>query len=170
MIRTQIVLDSWKTIRKDTTQAVLDFPAVDFDEHPIAGLMTFREIARHILDIGQGLSGALLDGIDNLATPEFRPMLQKYALPVPNDAAPAVLATALETSLDARIAELATKDSDFYAQVITRFVGLRVTRLEMLQFVKEHELTHRVQLFLFLRLKGIVPSTTRRRMAAQQKA
>jgi len=43
--------------------------------------------------------------------------------------------------------------------------GQRVTRLEMLQFVKEHELSHRAQLFLYLRLKGLVPPTTRRRMA-----
>jgi uncharacterized damage-inducible protein DinB len=35
----------------------------------------------------------------------------------------------------------------------------------MLQFIKEHELTHRAQLFMYLRLKGIVPPTTRRRLA-----
>ena len=170
MIRTQIVLDSWKTIRKDTVQAVLDYPATAFDEHPVADLMSFREIARHILDAGHALSGVLLDRVDDLSTPEFRPMLQKYTLPVPPDADPAALASALETSLDSRVAELAAKDSDFYSHEMTRFDGQRVTRLEMLQFVKEHELTHRAQLFMFLRLKGIVPSTTRRRIAAQQKA
>jgi uncharacterized damage-inducible protein DinB len=37
----------------------------------------------------------------------------------------------------------------------------------MLQFVKEHELTHRAQLFLYMRMKGIVPATTRRRLAKQ---
>ncbi len=132
--------------------------------------MTFREVARHILDAGQALSGVLLDGVDNLATPEFRPMLKKYMLPVPADAEPSALASALETSLDSRLAELAAQDSDFYSHEITRFDGQRVTRLEMLQFIKEHELTHRSQLFMFLRLKGIVPSTTRRRLAAQQKA
>jgi uncharacterized damage-inducible protein DinB len=35
------------------------------------------------------------------------------------------------------------------------------------QFVKEHELTHRSQLFLYMRLKGLVPPTTRRRQAKQ---
>ena len=170
MIRTQVVLDSWRTIRKDTVQAVLDFPVAAFDEHPVADLMTFREIARHILDAGQALSGVLLDGVEDLAAPGFRPSLKKYTLPVPPDADPAALADALETSLDSRIAELTARDSDFYAHEITRFDGQRVTRLEMLQFVKEHELTHRAQLFMFLRLKGIVPSTTRRRIADRQKA
>jgi uncharacterized damage-inducible protein DinB len=42
-----------------------------------------------------------------------------------------------------------------------------VTRLEMVQTIKEHELTHRSQLFMYLRLKGIVPATTRRRLAKQ---
>jgi uncharacterized damage-inducible protein DinB len=51
--------------------------------------------------------------------------------------------------------------------MVTRFDGQRVTRLEMIQTIKEHELTHRAQLFLYLRLKGIVPATTRRRLAAK---
>jgi len=61
---------------------------------------------------------------------------------------------------------LAAKSPEFYAETITRFRAV-VTRLEMLQFVKEHELTHRQQLFMYLRLKGIVPATTRRRLAMQ---
>lgn len=170
MVRTQNVLDSWRTVRKDTIEAVRDFPAASWDEHTISGLMTFRETARHILDIGQALTGALLDGVENLAAPEFRKSLGKYALPVPADAPPEALAGALETTLDARIAELAAKDADFFAHEITRFDGQRVTRLEFLQFVKEHELTHRSQLFCMLRVMGIVPSTTRRRTAALQKA
>ena len=43
--------------------------------------------------------------------------------------------------------------------------GQKVTPLELLQGVKEHELTHRQQLFVYLRLKGIVPPTTGRRQA-----
>jgi uncharacterized damage-inducible protein DinB len=66
-----------------------------------------------------------------------------------------------------RTAQLAAQSPEFFAGMITRFDGQRVTRLEMVQFIKEHELTHRAQLFMYLRLKGIVPATTRRRMAKQ---
>jgi uncharacterized damage-inducible protein DinB len=45
--------------------------------------------------------------------------------------------------------------------------GQKVTRLEMLQMLKEHELMHRAHLFLYMRMKGLVPATTRRRMAKQ---
>ena len=66
-----------------------------------------------------------------------------------------------------RTVELAAKSPEFLAQIITRFDGQKLTRLEMVQFIKEHELTHRSQMFMYLRLKGIVPATTRRRMAKQ---
>jgi uncharacterized damage-inducible protein DinB len=67
--------------------------------------------------------------------------------------------------MDVRQAELCRQPADFFAKIITRFDGQPVTRLEMIQFVKEHELTHRAQLFVYLRLKGVVPVTTRRRQA-----
>jgi hypothetical protein len=41
------------------------------------------------------------------------------------------------------------------------------TQLEILQAIKEYELTHRLQLFPYLRFKGIVPATTRRWLAKQ---
>jgi uncharacterized damage-inducible protein DinB len=49
--------------------------------------------------------------------------------------------------------------------MMKRVDGAMVTRLEMLLWVAEHELTHRQQLFTYLRMKGIVPATTRRRLA-----
>jgi uncharacterized damage-inducible protein DinB len=59
----------------------------------------------------------------------------------------------------------------FFGEEITRFDGQRITRLEMLPTIQEHELTHRSRLFMYLRLKGVVPPTTRRReLAAKQAA
>ena len=170
MVRTETVLDSWKTVRQDTAQAVDDFPASDFDFKATPDLMTFGELARHILDAGHALSGMLLDGVDNLATPQFREMIGKYKPQLADKLDAATLASELRKSVETRTAELARKDADFFAGLITRFDGQRVTRLEMLQFIKEHELTHRAQMFVYLRLKGIVPATTRRRLAAQKGA
>ena len=170
MIRTETVLDSWKTVRQDTAQAVEDFPTAELDFKPVGEVMTFREIARHILEAGHALVGLLLDGVENMATPEFREMLKKYTAELPETQDGAALGRALRENIERRVAQLATQPEDFFAHVITRFDGQQITRLEMVQFVKEHELTHRSQLFLYLRLKGIVPATTRRRLAKQQKA
>jgi len=170
MIRPETVLESWKTVRQDTAQAVEDFPAADFDFKPVEGMMTFREIARHILEASHAISGLLLDGVENMATPQFRESLQKYMVELPATPDAAAMATGLRGNIELRSSQLAQRPADFYEQVITRFDGQRVTRLEMIQFAKEHELTHRSQLFVYLRLRGVVPCTTRRRMAKQQKA
>lgn len=163
MVRVEAFLESWKTIRQDTAQAVEDLPAGDLDFKPVPELMAFRQIATHILDAGQKLTGLLLDGLDNLQGPEFHEMLKKYVPALPEDADAATLAAELRKSLDLRLGQLAAKPPEFFSQIITNMYGLKVTRLEMLQFVKEHELAHRSQLFLYLRLKGVVPVTTRRR-------
>jgi uncharacterized damage-inducible protein DinB len=167
MVRVEHVLDMWKAVRQDTIAAVEEFPAGEFGFRPTPDVMTFGEIARHILDAGYGLTGMLLDGEKSFATPDFRAKLTQHLPGVPADAGQAQLAAALRDSLDRQVAELASRPADFFGHIITRMDGQKVTRLEMLQMVKEHELTHRAQLFLYMRMKGIVPATTRRRMAKQ---
>src|ERR1035438_3871082 len=78
MVRLEQVLDSWKTVRADTISAVEDFPAAEFDYRPTPDVMTFGDIARHILDASDGLTGLLLAGDDNFATPDFRDRLKKH--------------------------------------------------------------------------------------------
>jgi uncharacterized damage-inducible protein DinB len=167
MVRVQHVLDTWKAIRQDTIAAVEEFPAGEFGFRPTADVMTFGEIAQHIANSSHALSGMLLAGEESFATPDFRAKLAHHLPGIPADASPAQLATALRDSLDRRTAEFAARPAEFYAQTVTRMDGLTVTRLEMLQMLKEHELTHRAQLFLYIRMKGMVPATTRRRMAKQ---
>jgi uncharacterized damage-inducible protein DinB len=166
MVRVQFVLDSWKTVRKDVAGAVLEFPAEAFDEKPIEGVDSFGTIARHILNAGNAFPGILMTGIESLQTPDFREKMKPHMYDLAENATPQQLAEALEKSIETRTAQLAGQPDEFFTQEITRFDGQRLTRLEMLQFVKEHELTHRSQLFMLMRLKGIVPPTTRRRMAA----
>ena len=166
MVRLEQVLDSWKTIRQDTAGAVEEFPAGDLDYRPTPEVATFREIARHILDSSHGLTGMLLAGEPVFGGPDFRDRMRPHFRQLPKEMSGQELALALRESVDERTVELAARSPEFYAETVTRF-GAVVTRLEMLQFVKEHELTHRQQLFMYMRLKGIVPATTRRRLAMQ---
>jgi uncharacterized damage-inducible protein DinB len=167
MVRIEHVLDSWKAIRQDTIAAVEDFPAGEFDFRATPELMAFGDTAGHILLAGEVLTGLLLEGFENFSGPKFREKRKTHARPLPPSASQEWLALELRNSIAEITAKLAAQTPEFYAGMVTRVDGARVTRLEMVQFVKEHELTHRAQLFFCLRLKGIVPATTRRRMAAQ---
>ncbi|MCW5982966.1 MAG: DinB family protein [Bryobacteraceae bacterium] len=168
MVRLDNFLTTWKTIRADAAQAVEDMPAERLDYKPQDDMMSFREIAEHILYAGRGLTGLLLDGEANFHTPEFREKLKRYYEPLPKDASPAQIAAGLRAGVDDQFEQLGARDADFLAGLITRLDGMQVTRMEMLQFVKEHELTHRAQLFTYLRLNGVVPPTTRRRLARKK--
>jgi hypothetical protein len=57
--------------------------------------------------------------------------------------------------------------AEFLGRMVTGFDGQKITRLETIQFIQEHELRERSQLFVYPRLKGIVLPTTRRRQAKQ---
>jgi uncharacterized damage-inducible protein DinB len=169
MVRLDFLLDSWKTIRQDAAQAVEDLPAGELDFKPAPDLDSFRQIVTHIINAGNGLTGLLLEGEEHLTGPDFREKIKKYFCTLPEQADAALLAAELRQAVDARTAALAQKSPEWYSQIVTRVDGQKVTRMEMLQFVKEHELTHRAQLFMYLRLKGVVPVTTRRRLAMQAK-
>ena len=165
MVRLDSILSSWKSVREDTAQAVEDFAPYKLDFKPCADLMTFGATARHILDAGYGLSGLLLAGEEDLSTPQFRENIGKLVAELPKTEDAAALAKELRSAMERRAPELAAKPAEFYAGDIIRMDGQRGTRLEMLQLIKEHELTHRQQLFMYLRLNGVVPPTTRRRQA-----
>lgn len=164
MVRIQPFLESWQATRRDAATAVTDMPEADLDFRPTPELMPFREIAVHVLNAGHGLVSLLLDGTTNMATPDFREKLKAHAIDTAGLTG-AELSARMNETLGSDIGALAARDSAFFEEVITKFDGTAVTRLEMLQFVKEHELTHRSQMFLYLRLKGIVPPTTRKRLA-----
>jgi uncharacterized damage-inducible protein DinB len=167
MIRLDHLLSSWKTIREDVALAVEEFPAGDLDYRPALELETFRQIARHILNIGHGIPGMLL-ARDPATGQEFRDRMKAHLFPLPEDAGAAEIAAALRRSVAERCDQLSAQPPEFFAEIMTRHFDLaQLTRMEMLQFVKEHELTHRQQLFMYLRLKGMVPATTRRRLARQ---
>src|SRR5258708_32155317 len=114
MVRKEIVIDSWKTARLDTAQAVEDFPPAELDFKATPDLMTFGELARHILDAGHALTGMLLDGVDNLATPQFREMIGKYKPELPEHLDGAALAGGPRESVVERRGGVSGKGGDLF--------------------------------------------------------
>jgi hypothetical protein len=168
MIRPETVLDCWKAVRQDTAQSVEDFPASEMDFKPAGDRLSFGEIACPILVSSHGVTGMLRNGVENMASPQFRETLMKYATGLPGAQDAPGLDRVLRESLGQPTAQIAAQPADLLAHVITRRDRQRVTRLEMLQMGQEHELTRRAPRFVYLRLNGIVPAPRGRPMAKQQ--
>lgn len=165
MVRVDAFLESWKAAREDAAQAVEDMPAGQLDYRPKHDLMSFREIATHIVQAGAALTGLMLDREVDLTTPDFHQKLEKYLRPLPDGAGPEAIAGEMRAAVEDHCAALAAQPQEFFGEMLTRWEGAKLTRLEMMQFVKEHEIAHRMQLFMYLRMNGVVPPTTRRKMA-----
>src|SRR5579864_5681819 len=82
MVRLESIFDSWKGIREDTANAVEDFAAHDLDYSPASDLMSFGEIARHLLQASHTATGMLLEGVDR-TMPEANELITKYIAQLP---------------------------------------------------------------------------------------
>jgi len=168
MVRLEQFLSSWKAIREDAAAAVEEFP--DLDYRPTPEVDSFRQIARHILNAGDALTGVILSRED-VTGQAFRERAKAFVRPLAEDAGATELAALMRHAVAERCEQIAAQPPEFFAEMMTRHFDLqRLTRMEMLQFIKEHELTHRQQLFMYMRMKGIVPATTKRRLARQAAA
>ncbi len=165
MVRVDAFLENWRAAREDAAQAVEDMPAGKLDYRPQDDLMSFRETAVHIVQAGAALTGLMLDREVDLSTPDLRQKLEKYARPIPDGAGGSQIAAAMREAVEEHCAALARREPEFFGEMVIKWDGTRLTRLEMMQFIKEHEIAHRMQLFMYLRLNGVVPPTTRRKMA-----
>ena len=157
-------------MRADAAQAVEEMPGSGLDYRPADDFLSFRDVATHIHDVSQGMIGMLLAGDTQFTGPDWREKRKQYVRPLPDGAGPAEIAAALRRTLDEDCDKLARQSPEFLAGTVDKFDGTHPTRMELLLFIREHELTHRAQLFVYLRMNGVIPPTTRRRLAAQKQS
>jgi uncharacterized damage-inducible protein DinB len=156
--------------RSESVTACREFPPAAFDEEMVPGFLTFRKINQHILEAGYALTGMLLDGQEHFNVPEMRQKFMEYLPVVAPDATPEELASALAGKMEERIAQIRQAGPAFWEREVTHFSGARVTMMEMMLLVRQHEGEHRAQAAVLSRMCGIVPATTRNRLAAQSAA
>lgn len=162
--------DMARSTRAESVTACREFPAEAFDAELVPEFMTFRNINLHILEAGYALTGLLLDGQEHFNVPEMRQKLLTHLPVVGPNAAPEELASALETKLEERITQIRAAGPGFWEREVTHFSGARVTMMEMMLLIRQHEGEHRAQAAVLSRMQGIIPATTRKRLAAAAKA
>ena len=142
----------------NTTATAQDMPEEHYDGAPFEGMWSFRKQVAHILNVGD----VLCEGLEKGA---FDPA--KFAVDNYGTKSKAELVTALEGNFNSQKQQLASRLESFWEEPRKSFDGSDKTAGELLLMLKEHEIGHCNQLYLYLRSKGIVPPPTRKRAEAK---
>jgi uncharacterized damage-inducible protein DinB len=158
---------AFRTVRKNTVQVAEDIPEDKYDFVAAPGVRTVRQMLAHIAwgpalqnDVHRDRRATTLLGYDWSA---FMAGAAKFEA-VPRTKAE--LVALLKSEGEKFASWLDGLDDAFLNETYTDSTGANPkTRLESLMSVKEHEMHHRAQLMLVLRLVGGVPHLTRERQA-----
>ena len=149
----------WDTqVRPGLVRLVLALPEKDFDFQPRPELMTARELVVHIAEAERAWIHSVLEGApdEDWVVPKDDPA-QGYRLVIdaPHHAS---LLELLERWHQPTLAWLDRPESDLTVEVAPpNKQGRRYTAHWVLDRVHEHEIHHRAQLGVYLRMLGIEP-------------
>jgi uncharacterized damage-inducible protein DinB len=134
---------NWKRIHKQTTRLMRVAPSEKFDWRTCDGAMTLGELMNHLSEAEAGLVRAALEGAFSNERPE--PKRSTEELIAAFDASHGELLNRVialtPEQLEEKIAPFGEKAGE-------------MTRGELLHFLLEHEIHHRGQLYVYLRMLG----------------
>ena len=151
-------LASWGKVRQNLIATAEDMPEEHYDTAPFEGIYSFRRQLGHVLHADDVLFEGLVKGAFDPAT---------FSLDPYSTRSKQELVTALQENFHAQSEALRTQTDAFWSEPRKSFDGSEKSASELLQMMKEHELAHLNQLYMYLRAKGIVPPTTRKKAAAR---
>jgi uncharacterized damage-inducible protein DinB len=167
----QQLVDSVRTVRKNTIQIAQDIPEKDYGYRPTPDSRSVAETLVHIAllaradyrlhdeDRRSSLEGFNFgERIERSESEEKRPRTKSEVLEL------------LATEGDKWCRWVEGLPHSLLSEDVRQPGGATKNRFEMLLGTKEHEMHHRAQLTVIERLLGIVPHLTRRRQAAQTRA
>lgn len=158
---------SFRTVRANTVRVVEEIPEEKFDFVAAPGLRTVRALVSHVL-WGPRMYEAFhrTNPVSTLKGFDFGTIMAEAGAFEARPRTKAELVSALKADGEDFAAWMETLTDAFLAQTYTDHTGANPkSRLESLLSPKEHEMHHRAQLMLILRMVGGVPHLTRDRQA-----
>jgi uncharacterized damage-inducible protein DinB len=134
-------LTNWERIHKQTVRLMKVTPDDQYDWRPCDSAMTLGELMNHLYQAEMGLAEAAVHGA--------------YPSEFPSYTSTAELLAAYDTSHTAAIEKVRALSPEAWEEMITPF-GPQSTmpRLALLTLALEHEIHHRGQLYVYLRMLG----------------
>jgi len=165
------LIDSMRTVRKNTIQIAEDIPEKDYNYRPTPESRSVAETLAHIAFLSQ--ADRQIHGDQRLLSLEgfnFGELIKESEAKEKHPRTKSDIVALLRTEGEQWCDWIATFSDAVFAEQVRMPGGASKARFEMLLGTKEHEMHHRAQLMVIERLLGIVPHLTRNRQPAREKA
>ena len=165
------LVDSKRTVRKNTIRIAEDIPESGYGYRPTPDSRSVAETLVHIAMLGR--ADRFLHEEDrrpSLESFDFGELINRSQLEEKRPRSKREIVELLRTEGESSAQWVEGLPEDRLAEPVRQRGGASQSRFEMLLGSKEHEMHHRGQLMVMERLLGVVPHLTRDRQAARASA
>lgn len=154
-------LEAWSDVRTGLAREARNIPAARYGFRPAPGTRTVAELLRHVLEVASMMVGELARPDTDFHRAPWPELLALYDQQVRGARTKPLIVALLGRQLRAGQRAFRQAGEAELRRVITRFDGLKGTKLEWLHHGIAHEEYHRGQLTVYARLLGKEPALTR---------
>jgi len=155
------LIENWKEVRSGLVDEAESIPADKFSFQATPDTRSVAALLQHVVETQKMLSGEVCRADTNLLRQSFAEQIKVYAPEVSGIVDKDGLIALLRNSMDETAAKLLNA-SDELRNEMKRFDGKSITKHACISFAIAHEMYHRGQLRVYLRLLGIEPVLTKR--------
>jgi uncharacterized damage-inducible protein DinB len=155
------LVGSWQEVRSGLIDEVESIPADKFTFQATPDTRSVAALLQHVVETQKMLMGEVCRADTNLLRQSFAEQIKVYAPEVAGISDKDGLLSLLRSSMEETGAKLLAAGDDLGNEV-KRFDGKPVAKYDLVSFVIAHEMYHRGQLTVYLRLLGIEPVLTKR--------
>ena len=155
------LIETWKDTRSGLIDEVQQIPAEQFTFKASAETRSVAQLLQHVIESQKMLIGETCQPDTNLMRRPFPEQIKHYAPGVSDVTDKDGLIELLSASIEEGAQKLAAT-GDQLNNMMTRFDGRQVPKIDFLNFAVSHEMYHRGQLTVYLRLLDIEPALTTR--------
>lgn len=154
-------LEAWEYARDGLLAEAESIPDDQYDFRPAPESRSVAELLAHVVESGRMMAGELTRPDGDFRRQSFAEHLAEHGGPVPPDRSKEELLELVRRTGEEGRRRIRDFGEVGMLQRIRRFDGREGTRLAWLNHGIDHEMYHRGQLALYVRLTGRVPALTR---------
>jgi uncharacterized damage-inducible protein DinB len=155
------LIENWKEVRAGLVDEAESIPADKFSFQATPDTRSVAALLQHVVEAQKMLMGEVCRADTNLLRQSFAEQIKAYAPEVGGINDKDGLVTLLRNSMDETAVKLLNAGDDL-GHEMKRLDGKSITKYAFISFAIAHEMYHRGQLTVYLRLLGIEPVLTRR--------